>query len=79
MKTLYLETYRHRLRHRPIRSDLTYLKGLKESLFELRLELVKMVKSKPWTIAQLDDVLRGLNPINQGTPMVWFETFLSLV
>ena len=49
LKKLYLETYKHRLRHRPIRSDLVHLKDLKERLFALRLRLVKLEKSKPWT------------------------------
>ena len=60
LKQLYLETYKYRLRHRPIRADLTNLKNLKEGLFELRLKLVKLVKSKPWTIKQLDQVLSSL-------------------
>ena len=47
LKKLYLKTYQQRLRHRPIRGDLTNLKFLKETLFELRLEFVKLVKSKP--------------------------------
>ena len=37
MKDLYLETFVHRLRHRPIKSDFEELKKLKETLFELRL------------------------------------------
>ena len=33
LKSLYLETYRNRLRHRPIAKDLKKLKNLKEKLF----------------------------------------------
>ena len=68
LKTLYLETYKHRLRHRPIRDDLNGLKSLKESLFELRLTLVKLVKSKPWTITQLDVVLKSLKSNKSRDP-----------
>ena len=53
LKKLYLETYKHRPRNRPIRCDLNDLKYMKESLFNLRLEFVKLVKSKPWTKTQL--------------------------
>ena len=60
LKELYLETYVHRLRHRPIRADFSYLKQLKETLFELRLKLVKSRKSKPWSESDLDRVLKSL-------------------
>ena len=68
LKKLYLATYKHRLRHRPIRSDLNNLKCLKESLFELRLECVKLIKSKPWSKKQLHDVLRALKSNKSRDP-----------
>ena len=68
LKKLYAETYQHRLRHRPIRGDLVYLKSLKENLFELRLELVKLVKSKPWTRKQLKTVLSALKTNKSRDP-----------
>ena len=54
LKKLYLDTYHHRLRNRPIRPD------LKEDLFQLRLKLSKLRKSKPWTRKNLDNVLKSL-------------------
>ena len=39
LKKLYLQTFTRRLRHRPIRSDLEYLKSLKEELCSKRLEV----------------------------------------
>ena len=68
LKKLYAETYQHRLIHRPIRGDLVYLKSLKENLFELRLELVKLVKSKPWTRKQLKTVLSALKTNKSRDP-----------
>ena len=38
MKSLYLDTFLHRLRHRPINKDYKRLKYLKEELFKLRIE-----------------------------------------
>ena len=68
LKELYLETYVHRLRHRPIRADFSYLKQLKETLFELRLELVKSRKSKPWNERDLDRVLKTLKKNKSRDP-----------
>ena len=45
LKSLYLETYQNRLRHRPISKDLVNLKTLKEQLFMKRLTLSKLRKS----------------------------------
>ena len=60
LKKLYLDTYQHRLRHRPIRADLVHLKSLKEDLFNQRLRLAKMCKSEPWLNKDLDKVLAAL-------------------
>ena len=49
LKKLHLDTYHHRLRNRPIRPD------LKEDLFQLRLKLSNLRKSKPWTGKNLDN------------------------
>ena len=60
LKELYLDTYVHRLRHRPIKTEFLELKQLKETLFSLRLKLAKLRKSKPWTENELDKVLKSL-------------------
>ena len=60
LKKLYLETFVHRLRHRPIREDLEELKSLKESLFQMRLMLTRKTKSESWNINQLEKVLSSL-------------------
>ena len=60
IKKLCLEEILERLRHREIRPDLAELKLLKEELCKKRLEVVKHVKTKPWTIEELDKVLNSL-------------------
>ena len=60
LKQLYLQTYIHRLRNRPMKDDMVELKKLKTDLWEGRLELSKKRKSKPWTLKQLDCVLKSL-------------------
>ena len=56
LKTLYLETYIHRLRHRPIRPGLELLEKWKLELFQKRLQLVKLKKSEPWDKKNLKTV-----------------------
>ena len=60
LKKLYLNTYVHRLRHRPIRPELKYLESLKTELFYKRLELVKYKTIEPWTLKDLRVVLKSL-------------------
>ena len=60
LKKLYLDTYKFRLRHRPIREDLTEIKVLKVNIFYLRLELAKQIKCHPWDMKQLDKMLLSL-------------------
>ena len=60
LKLLYLETFVHRLRYRPIRDDYEVLITLKETLCNARIVLSKMNKSPPWTAADLHKVLSSL-------------------
>ena len=60
LKNLYLETFVHRLRHRPIREDFKDIKFLKEQLFQMRLSLAKKTKSENWSLKQLEKVLSSL-------------------
>ena len=57
LKQLYLNTYVHRLRNRPIKQDYQEIKELKEELFELRLELSNCNQSVPWNMEDLEFVL----------------------
>ena len=60
LKDLYLKTFKHRLRHRPIKNDLKDLENLKEELCKKRLELSKMFKSKAWDLKSLKKILSKL-------------------
>ena len=68
LKTLYLETYVHRLRHRPINPEFADLKKLKENLFDLRIKLAKLRVSKPWCANDLDLVLQKLKKNKSRDP-----------
>ena len=60
LKNLYLSTYKHRLRHRPIKPGFQQLKLLKEELCSKRLQLVKLKPHEPWTNKELVKVLQSL-------------------
>ena len=42
LKNLYINTYVHRLRNRPIKDDFEEIKEHKDNLFELRMKLIFM-------------------------------------
>ena len=50
LKSLYLNTYRERLSHRPMKADYKDIYQLKTKLWNLRYEDLKSVKSLPWTL-----------------------------
>ena len=60
LKTLYLETFVHRLRHRPMKDELLFIQKIKEELCEERIKLSKLSKSAPWTPEDLKKVLKDL-------------------
>jgi len=60
LKHLYLNTYINRLRDRPISPGFERIKDLKMNLFEMRLKLASSIKSKDWTLENLDKVLKHL-------------------
>ena len=60
LKHLYLQTYINRLRNRPIHPDFEEIRKMKMKLFELRLQLSKKRKSKPWTLTNLEKAIKGL-------------------
>ena len=68
LKDLYLDTFIHRLRHRPIKEDFSYLKYLKEELCSRRLEYTKKIKTRDWTMEDLDKVLKSLKPNKSRYP-----------
>ena len=60
LKHLYLNMYINRLRDRPISPGFEKIKDLKMNLFEMRLKLASSIKSKDWTLENLDRVLKQL-------------------
>ena len=60
LKDLYLDTFKYRLRKRPVRPGFEEILDLQEKLFNLRLELAKSNKSTPWTMKDLEKALKKL-------------------
>ena len=60
MKELYLQTFKHRLRHRPAQPGFEDLLDIQEELFKLRLDKAKKEKTKDLTMKDLNDALKDL-------------------
>ena len=71
LKSLYLNTYKHRLRNRPIKEDFQSIKEHKEELFKLRIKLASSNKSEPWSMTQLENVLKSLKEGKSRDPNGW--------
>ena len=68
LKSLYVDTYKERLKHRIIRSDYTKLKELKEELFSYRIKLAKFRKTESWTSGDLLKVTKHLKNNKAADP-----------
>ena len=60
LKKLYLDTFKYRLRHRPVQPGFESLLDDLEELFKERLDMSKNVKTKDWTMEDLDEALKQL-------------------
>ena len=60
LKVLYSDTYKHRLRHRPIKPGLEFVKKIKDDLCQKRLDLVKLRRQEKWSSTELNTVLKSL-------------------
>lgn len=69
LKSLYVSTYKHRLRHRNIAPGYEQLRDLKNNLFSMRFEIAKLRKSDNWSEPELMKVLKGLKS-NKATDPV---------
>ena len=58
LKTLYLNTYKNRLRNRKMKEDLIDIFFLKEKLWESRMKELRKKKTKPWDITDLRKALK---------------------
>ena len=68
LKNLYINTYTHRLRKRPIRPEFKELEILKNELFNKRLQLLKMKEYEPWNLKDLRFVLKSLKKNKSSDP-----------
>ena len=68
LKQLYINTYIHRLRQRPIRPGYQELEVFKNELFNKRMQLLKMQQFKPWKLKDLRFVLRSLKKNKSRDP-----------
>ena len=71
LKDLYFQTYKQRLRNRPIREGFEEIKTLKEELFDLRMNIAKSAKSPPWTMDDLNWTLSHLKSGKARDPNGW--------
>ena len=71
LKQLYLQTYTHRLRNRPIKSEFEEIKDLKDELFDMRLKISEGRKTKLWVMKDLEKVLKGLKREKARDPHGW--------
>ena len=60
LKNLYLETYRTRLKHRDMDRKYMDIFFLKSELWQIRCQNLKQIKTKPWTMNELENVLKNL-------------------
>ena len=63
-----VNVYTERLKNRPIDDDLKHIKDAKEMLCEKLLKLAKSRKTPPWTMRDLDMVLKGLKKQKSRDP-----------
>ena len=77
LKQLYMKTYRQRMRNRPMKDKLKHMQDLKNKLFEVRLELSKRHKSKPWQLVHLEVVLKSLKKNKSRDPNGWINELFT--
>ena len=71
LKILYLKTYKHRLRNRPIQKGFEEIRDLKMMLFNIRKELCMNRKSEPWDMKNLEKALKSLKKNKARDPNGW--------
>ena len=60
LETLYVNTYKERLKPNTIGDGLEELQSLKEYLFQLRLKYASQNVSEDWKMSDLEKVLKSL-------------------
>ena len=69
LKKLYLDTFTHRLRERPIKKGFEEIQKLKEELCEKRLKISKHNKSVDWEMKDLEKALTRLKANKARDPL----------
>ena len=72
IQNLALNTYKERLRNRKIKDDLKHIQTMKEELCRQRIEIAKETETPPWTMQDLEIVLKNLKKINLNIQMKYF-------
>ena len=76
LKKLYLETYQNRLKHRKMEEKYMDIYFLKTELWQTRLQNLRKIKTQPWSMNQLEAVLKNLkNNISMDPNGMVNETF----
>ena len=68
LKNLYLQTYKNRLEHRKINERYKDIRELKNELWELRFESLKLKPAALWTLADLEKVIKTLKSNQSRDP-----------
>ena len=63
-----IEVYKDRLKSRPMNEDLEHIRNAKELLCEKLLKLASLKKTPPWTMLNLDKVLKNLKKNTSRDP-----------
>ena len=69
LKQLYLETYKHRLRHRSMENKHLDIFYLKSELWKHRFESLKVKATNPWTLSQFEKAIKSLKNNQARDPM----------
>ena len=68
IKSLYLRTYKERLRNRKMKDELMDVFFLKDELWKSRMKELKMIKSLPWNEYELKKALKSLKKNKTSDP-----------
>ena len=77
LKELYIQTYVDRLAHRPMKKDFEEIYELKCLLWEERNKSIKKIRSKPWTICNIEKVTKKLKNNQTRDPLGMINELLK--
>jgi len=65
LKNLFEKTYQDRLKHNEIKDDFKDLEKSKIKIFETRIEEASKIKTEPWTMKELTNVLKKIKKMKK--------------